>query len=64
MDLDCVYVCVRWCTNLFNLLARVLLLEELQMKLLLLLLVKLLQVLLHTPTFIHTHTHSHGTRMS
>lgn len=39
-----------YCSYLFNLLARVLLLEKLQMKLLLLFLIKLLQVLLHIDT--------------
>jgi len=47
-------------TYLFRLLARVLLLEELQVKLLLLFLIKLLQVLLHTHT--HTHTQRHRER--
>lgn len=41
-----------WCSYLFYLLAGVLLLEKLQMKLLLLFLIKLLQVLLCT----HKHT--------
>lgn len=40
------FVCV-WSSYLFNLLAGVLLLEKLQVKLLLLFLIKLLQVLLH-----------------
>lgn len=43
------FVCV-WSSYLFNLLAGVLLLEKLQVKLLLLFLIKLLQVLLHKDT--------------
>lgn len=52
----CKYSMCMWSTHLFSLLARVLLLEKLQMKLLLLFLIKLLQVLLCT--HIHTQTHT------